>query len=183
MKADPFEVDGGQGIRLVPDPVGDTEPPQVVNQPGPTYGRIPGTGSPMLSRGPGCEVGDRTRVADGERRLEVDEVRDHAQRVLQLGLRELSIQWRLDCHRCLPAPSGLELFEERVGVFAEQVNKKCGSNCVPRRRRATSIDALTPPRAWKTSTTSARFTRRDEIVRPSPLTPAGAPFPSHRSKV
>ena len=65
---------------------------------------------------------------------------------------------------------------------AQKQSTRAGSNCVPRRSRATRSAASAPPAWWNASTTSARWTRRIAGARSSAPASPGTPRPSHRSK-
>ena len=81
MDAHALPLAGAERPALVPDRVRDPEPAEVVDEARPaqrTHRRPPAA----ASRAPACggEIGDRAGVAEGVRRLEVDEGRDRQER-------------------------------------------------------------------------------------------------------
>ena len=90
-------------------------------------------GEPEPRAGRGGEVGDRARVAERVRRLEVDEVRDRRQRRVELARRRA--RRRAPARRRSPRPRCRRASRPPrivVGVGAQQRARAPGSNCLPR---------------------------------------------------
>ena len=79
----------------VPDRIRYAQPPETMDQPGPAQRQnVCSSGRPSLRPASSGQGGDRDRMAERERRLQVHEVRDGRQRAVKLPLRQFYGQRR-----------------------------------------------------------------------------------------
>ena len=142
MHPHPLPLGAGQLGRLRPDLVGHTEPADVVEVAGSTYGGDVIGREAELYGGRLGERGHVARVPERERALEVDEVADRGQHLVEAA----SVQPDLGvgCDRQRPVPgivSGGR--EERLGIGVK-ASTTVGSRWPPRRLLAIATAPWTP---------------------------------------
>ncbi len=118
-----FPLAGAKRAGLVPDRVGDPEPAEVVDE-----RRAPQRPQVCFGQAETCagrrdEVGDRSCVAEGVWRLQVDEIRDREQRVIELLAREDERQPGLGVDHRGPGSHPVEAREDQLRVGAHQLGQ------------------------------------------------------------
>ena len=179
----PLPLAGAERPALVPDRVRDTEPPEVVHQPGPPQRSVIVVGSRPSCAARRCrELGDgRASVAERVRRLEVDEVGDRAQRRVELARRRA--RRRAPARRRSPRPRSRTASSPpkiSLGVGAQQLGRAPDRTALPPRRSASAATPRRPHRsggrprrtrrAGRSATRSGR-PRPLELPRPAPPVP------------
>ena len=121
MHPHPLPLGAGQLGRLRPDLVGHTEPADVVEVAGSSYGGDVVRREAELYGGRSGERGHVARVPERERALEVDEVADRGQHLVEAGSVQPDLGVGGDRQRPVPGvvPGGRE---ERLGIGREGVD-------------------------------------------------------------
>ena len=147
-----------------------------MHQAGPPQRRdlVGGQAEPLPRRG--GEVGDRTSVPEGVRRLEVDEVRDREECLVELVVGQHHGQRRLGADHGIPRVDHVELGQEQVGVGGENVREvrvellaPLGADELPRGR-----DAAHPVRDLDELADDGQASRDRHAVTPELARPAAA---------
>ena len=144
--------------------------------------RTSSSGSPSCRPRLGRELGDRARVAERVRRLEVDEVRDRQQRRVEALAGQHDRERRLGVDHRVPGADRVEPAEDRRRRRRRRASASAGSNCLPLR----SPRERRRPRRPRRRGARPRRTRRAARAAPragssSPASSPGQPRPSHRS--
>ena len=101
-------------------------------------------GNPSSAAGLLRQVSDRDRMTQGERRLQVHEVRDGRQRAVELLRRQRYGQRGLGGDHGLPRGTASRPPRISSGL-AHSSAARAGSNCLPARLRASAVAPATPP--------------------------------------
>src|SRR3954447_23329246 len=111
MTFDAVVLGAGQRTRLVPDRVGDRGRTQLVDQRCAAQPPDLTLVQADVRRGIGCQLRTTAAVPGHVGRLQVDEVRDHQQRVVELGTVEDPVRMRLQVENGVPRLQLAELLE------------------------------------------------------------------------
>ena len=117
---DPLPVAGAQRPRLVQDRVRHAEPAVAVDKAGPAQQVCLLRRQAEPAPGRFGQLRDRDRVAERERRFQVDEVADGRQRAVQFSRRQFDGKRRLGRDHRLPGGHRVEAVEDRIRLRAQQ---------------------------------------------------------------
>ncbi len=133
VRARPFLLREGPGVRRVPHRARDADHADVVDRAGATQARGVGRGETRRQRGFTDELGNAARMADAELRLEVGEVAERRERGVELRGRQLLTQPRIEVDHLVPRLERIQPREDRVAVRAEAVDELrielCRASC------------------------------------------------------
>ena len=120
MQPDPFPLARAEPAGLVPDRVRHADAADVVDQAGAPQRAHLGLCKPEVPGRHRREVGDRRRVAQRVRRLEVDEVRDRQQRRVELLAGQHDRECRLGRDHRVPRLDVIETREQQIRLRAHE---------------------------------------------------------------
>jgi hypothetical protein len=123
VETDALPLAGAERSLLVPDRIRDAQPAEIVEIAGAPHGRRE-LGQPVLHRPARGELGDRLRVAEQVRRLQVDEVRDGEQRSVQPVAVQREGESRLGLDDRVPGDDRVEVREELLRLGVDEVAQR-----------------------------------------------------------
>ena len=123
MELDPVELGARERTGLVPDRVRHAGRAELVHERRPTDHHDLVLRAPEVRRGVGGELCAPPAVPRAERRLEVDEVRRHGERLVQFGPIQDAVRFRFEVPHRVPRLQLRDLLEPDVPVRGEQVRE------------------------------------------------------------